>query len=155
MKLKIFVKKVNLNAFADNRYWGSFDKFIDLSLNDDQFLKLLNFYQSVTDYRNYIQSYLTPSDGTAYKFVSSESNPFVGYYIFGLAGLEHIPAIRDNDYYRAYIEKRDELFTEIGWVQEEEKMFEINSDYDDINLTWSNIPSDFDTVANLYQQESL
>lgn len=151
MELNIFVTKVNFSAFVDNSYWGAYDKFLQLGLADDQFLKLIDLYQAMTDYRSHIQSSLNLFDGFPLIFYKSENQPSIGYCLFGLADKATLSFLRDNDYFRNYQTKRADFFNEIGWVEEEERCFTIESDFDSGNLVWSNVPSDFDAVNSLYQ----
>lgn len=151
MKLHIFIKKVNLSNLANHQYWGDFEKLFEVPFNDDQFLKLVEFFQVGSDYRTYVQEHLTQSDGISFHFYTTPTDPLVGYYIFGLADKNDLNSIlRNNTFSDSYFEKRDALFSELGWVQGEERAIEIESSFDDTTITWSNIPKTFNEVETMY-----
>lgn len=151
MKLHIFIKKVNLTNFADGRYWGNFERLFEISFNDEQFLKLVEFFQTASDYRSYVQDHLTQSDGLSFQFYTNPNNPLVAFYIFGLVDKNDLNSIlRNNDIANTYFEKRDSLFAELGWQQHEERATAINASFNDDTISWSGIPSTFNEVEALY-----
>lgn len=151
MQLYIFTKKINLTEFADNKYWGNFDSLLELPLADDQFLKLIEFFQAVMEYRTYAQDTLSKYDGFNFKFFTSQEKPLVGYLMFGLRNKDLISSVlRNNSVFENYESKRNILFAELGWVFEEEREFVIDSDFNEVTEEWSNLPSTFEEIEMHY-----
>lgn len=151
MQLHIFTKKVNLTSFANYKYWGNFDTLLELPLDDSQFLKLIEFFQAVMEYRTYAQDTLNKSDGFNFKFFTSQENPLIGYLMFGLKNKDLVSTVlRNNPIFENYEEKRNILFSELGWNFEEEKEFIIESEFNEVTEEWSNLPSTFAEIEVHY-----
>ena len=151
MKLDIIIRKINLSNFADSTYWGNFEGLLQLPLDDSQFLKLIEYFQAITEYRTLAQDVLTRADGFNFKFFKSSTNPLVAYHMFGLRDYKtQIPLLRDNEIYSNYKTKRDELFAELGWTFDEERVSEIVCEFNEEALEWSNLPASFEEVDEIY-----
>jgi hypothetical protein len=156
MQLHIITRKVNLNNFADSRYWGPFDKLLELPLNDSQFSKLIEFFQAIASYRTFAINAASKGEGAGFKFFTSPDNLTVGYSIMAVVDLNLLfNVLRNDEAYSDFVLKRDAIFAELGWTLEDEKVFTIDSDIDPITEQWLNLPTTFDEVAEIYDNASV
>jgi hypothetical protein len=150
--MNIFIKKVNLSNFADNRYWGNFGKLTELPLSNEQLLKLIDFYQAIESYREYSRLYLTlANDGFTFRFFNSPSSPLEGYIMFGLVdSANYKKIITTGEVYADYVIKRDAVFADLGWTIVDERVSVIDSQFVDVSVAWTNIPNTALEVEALY-----
>lgn len=155
MNMHIVIIKTTFSEFADSTYFGAFNKFIELPLDNSQMEKLINFYVSIDSYKSYISDILTKADGTRFKFVTSNTEPNVGYAFHGLVDVRHLNAVvRKSTEYLEYIKNRDELWQILGWNRYEERIAVIETEFNSEDLTFSNIPSTFTEIKDLYNSSS-
>jgi hypothetical protein len=150
--MNIFIKKVNLSNFADNRYWGNFGKLTELPFDTYQMLKLIDFYQAIEAYREYSRLYLTlANDGFTFRFFNSPDSPLEGYMMYGLVDSDNYKKIiTTGDVYADYVIKRDIVFAELGWTIVDERVSVIDSEFVDVSVDWTNIPDTALEVQELY-----
>jgi hypothetical protein len=149
--MNIFIKKVNLSDFADNRYWGNFGKLTELSFDTYQMLKLIDFYQAAESYKTAVLEKLDVSIGFYFKFFSSTDTPTVAYLMYGLVNAsDYLEVLNHGDKYSLYVSVRDILFSELGWEIVDERVSVIESQFNKTTLEWSNVPSNIAEVAALY-----
>ena len=151
--MNIFIKKVNLSNLADNRYWGDFGKLTELPLSSEQFLKLINFYQTAETYKTAVLEQLDVSIGFYFKFFSSDDTPEVAYLMYGLVNAsDYLEVLNHGPEYSLYLNVRDVLFSELGWEIVDERVSVIESQFNKTTLEWSNVPSNIAEVATLYDK---
>lgn len=156
MKLTAVIRKINLSNFANSLFWGKFDRLLELPFSDEQFLKLIEFFQAIAEYRTFSQETLSRADGFNFRFFTNDENPLVAYQMFGLRDFENmISILRDNEIFEDYKSKRDAIYAELGWVFEEERAIEIECDFEESNLEWSNLPSTFSEAESLYNAATI
>jgi hypothetical protein len=150
--MNIFIKKVNLSNFADNRYWGNFGKLTELPLSNEQLLKLIDFYQAIEAYREYSRLYLTlANDGFTFRFFNSSNSTLEGYMMYGLVdSTNYKKIITAGEVYADYVIKRDTVFADLGWTIVDERVSVIDSQFADVDVNWTNIPNTALEVEALY-----
>jgi hypothetical protein len=152
MQLHLIIRKVNLSNLADYTCWGSPDALLALPLEDEKFLKLIDYLQAALAYKTYINEITSYEAGTGYLFFSNPLEPLVSYYVFGTVDVDMlINYLRKNDAYDDYATKRDILLPDLGWTLEEEKVVTIESNHVENTEEWSNLPTTFSEVADMYQ----
>lgn len=151
--MNLFIRKTVLSPLANNEYWGSFERLLELPLDNDQFTNVIEFFQVSTDYKNYILDQMTRVDGFSYIFFKSNQDPLIGYLIYGLMDKTNFNLIlRNNTFYNEYVEKRDIVFNILGWSISEERAITIESNLLEENQVWTNLPQTFEDVSNLFQE---
>jgi hypothetical protein len=149
--MNIFIKKVNLSNFADNRYWGNFGKLTELPLSDEQMLKLIDFYQVIEAYREYSRLHLTIANGFTFRFFNAPDSTTVGYLIYGLVDpANYRKIITIGEVYTEYVTKRDAVFADLGWIIQDERVSVVDAYFDDQTVDWTNIPNTALEVEALY-----
>lgn len=151
MNIYAIIKKYTLSEFADNTYWGKFNLLTGLPLSHEQFLKLINFYSTMDSYRNRIINILSFADGHGYKFVSTANSLTVYSYFAVLDPTATLPIIRSGDDYNDYIVAKDALFAELGWTEHEEHITAIETTFDKDTVQFSNMPTTFEEISQLYE----
>lgn len=151
MKIHTVIRKFTVSQFADASYWGEFDTLTSLSLTDDQFLKLINFYRAAESFRTYVLNILTPADGYSYRFVSSPDS-LVVYSHFGVLMPNAISeVIRSGSEFDNLAAKRDQLFSELGWAVYEERIIMLDTIFDEENSIFLQATSTYQEIENMYE----
>lgn len=149
--MNIFIKKVNLSNFADNRYWGNFGKLTELPISNEQLLKLIDFYQAIEAYREYSRLYLTIANGFTFRFFNASDSTTVGYLMYGLVdSANYRKIVNTGEVYADYVIKRDIIFAELGWSIQDERVSIIDAQFDDNAVDWINVPTTALEVEALY-----
>jgi hypothetical protein len=150
MNIHLVIRKYTLSQFADTRYWGNFNLLAGLSLSDDQFLKLINFYSAAEDYRSRILETMGTMDGYGYMFASTPNSLEV-YNHYGVLNSKSISEIlRSGSDYDRYVISRDALFAELGWVALEERIQVIETEFNEETLGFTEIPTTYQEIESLY-----
>lgn len=152
MNLHLFIKKVTLTAEANSSFWGTFGRLFELPLNDIQFMALIDYFEALEAYRNYVVANLTISQGSMVKFLREE-NSQEGYVFFGLVEPSNYnDIVKAGPEYEKYSTKKDILFSLLGWAEVDEKVTIIDSEVDQENLNWIGIPTTFQEGTDLYER---
>ena len=152
MELNLIIRKDTLSDFADYRHWGSADSLLSMPLDDARFLKLIEYFQAVTEYKTYVNEVATYLTGTSYQFFTNSSEPLVGYALVGTTDLNFLfSKIRNDQTYTRYIDKRNLLCSEFGWTLGEERVITIESENIESTDQWSNLPTTFSQVKSMYE----
>ncbi len=150
MKLNLVIKKVTLSETAGPSNWGDFSKLLELPLSIHQSIKVTEFFEAAEFYRLDIMTKLSLADGHGYKFVSETGN-LTAYTYYGIRDIDLITnVVEAGDEYNNFIEKRDNLFSELGWTVHESRVADYEADFDEENQEYTNLPTSMQTLTELY-----
>lgn len=153
MRFYVFVKKVNLTTSINSKYWGTLGRLFELQLTDSQVIALIDFFESLERYRNYITASVAISQGDMVRFLKTEQETEEGLMVFGLVDPQiYKNVVNVGEEYETFIAKRAALYNLLGWVEEEERVIEIDSEVNETTLTWSNVPVTFQEGMDFYQR---
>lgn len=153
MNLHVFIKKTTLTPEINSKYWETFGRLFELSLNDQQLLALIDFFEGLEAYRNYIVANLSISQGAMVKFLRTEQDSEEVFIFFALVDPSHYKTIvKAGPQYENYVVKRDRLFGLLGWQEVDERVVIIDSEVNEETLTWSNLPTTFEQGQELFNR---
>jgi hypothetical protein len=150
MKIHIVIKKYTLSDFAGTDYWHNFGLLTGLPLTDAQFLKLINFYSAAESYKAWVLDVMAKSDGYAYRFASTPGSLTV-YSHFGVLNPYSISeVIKTGSQFAELTSSRKSLFDELGWVEFEEKIVILETEFDEDTFKFTKEAMTYNELESLY-----
>lgn len=153
MKLHVFIKKTTLTPEINSKYWETFGRLFELPLNEQQIVALIDFFEGLEAYRNYIVATLSISQGSMVKFLRTEHDSQEVFIFFALVDpSQYKTIVKAGPQYENYIVKKDRLFGLLGWTEIDERVVEIESEIDEETLVWSGLPKTFEEGLEFFER---
>lgn len=147
----LIIRKHLTSSIAGNDFWGNFYKFTELNLTNDQLSKLVDFYSAADYYKLKLVEHYTTADGFHYKYIVSPTTNEVFNYS-GTAKINYLKQYaRSIPEYTDFVQKKETWFAEMGWVSLEERIVEVDLNYDEETFTWGPLPTTFEEINALYE----